>query len=82
MINRRGLITGLVSFIAAPAIVRAASLMPVKSLPIPFRVYDNAWVREQMFDSVVQNYPGGFSVKITTTFLYKTDGSIEAIHHK
>jgi hypothetical protein len=30
MINRRGLITGLISFAAAPAIVRAASLMPVK----------------------------------------------------
>lgn len=28
--SRRSFITGLVSFIAAPAIVRAASLMPVK----------------------------------------------------
>lgn len=32
MINRRGLITGLVSFIAASAIVRAGSLMPVKAI--------------------------------------------------
>lgn len=32
MINRRGLITGLISFIAAPAIVRASSLMPVKAM--------------------------------------------------
>lgn len=31
MINRRKLITGLISFAAAPAIVRASSLMPVKS---------------------------------------------------
>lgn len=31
MLNRRGLITGLISFVAAPAIVRAASLMPVKA---------------------------------------------------
>ena len=31
--SRRGLITGLVSFIAAPAIVRASSLMPVKVMP-------------------------------------------------
>lgn len=30
MINRRGLITGLISLTAAPAIVRASSLMPVK----------------------------------------------------
>lgn len=29
-INRRKLITGLISFAAAPAIVRASSLMPVK----------------------------------------------------
>lgn len=32
MIHRRKLITGLVSLVAAPAIVRASSLMPVKSL--------------------------------------------------
>jgi len=30
MINRRSLITGLISFVAAPAIVRAESLMKVK----------------------------------------------------
>ena len=32
MTTRRGIITGLVSFMAAPAIVRAASLMPVKAV--------------------------------------------------
>ena len=31
MINRRGLITGLISFVAAPAIVKATSIMPIKS---------------------------------------------------
>jgi hypothetical protein len=35
LINRRGLITGLVSFVAAPAIVRAGSLMPVRSIVMP-----------------------------------------------
>ena len=30
MIGRRGFITGLVSLVAAPAIVRAGNLMPVK----------------------------------------------------
>lgn len=30
MLSRRGLITGLISLAAAPAIVRASSLMPVK----------------------------------------------------
>lgn len=28
--SRRGLITGLISFVAAPAVVKASSLMPVK----------------------------------------------------
>jgi hypothetical protein len=31
-INRRSLITGLISLVAAPAIVRAGSLMPVKQM--------------------------------------------------
>jgi hypothetical protein len=36
-LNRRKLITGLIAFGAAPAIVRAASLMPVKVMePLPF----------------------------------------------
>ncbi len=30
MVHRRGLITGLISLVAAPAIVRVSSLMPVK----------------------------------------------------
>jgi hypothetical protein len=30
MLNRRSLITGLISLVAAPAIVRVGSLMPVK----------------------------------------------------
>ena len=32
--SRRSLITGLISLIAAPAIVRASSLMPVKGIPV------------------------------------------------
>ena len=32
MLHRRGFLTGLFSAMAAPAIVRAASLMPVKAL--------------------------------------------------
>jgi hypothetical protein len=34
-INRRSLITGLVSFIAAPAIIRATSLMPINAGLVP-----------------------------------------------
>jgi hypothetical protein len=32
MLSRRGLITGLISFVAAPAIVRASSLMPIRAI--------------------------------------------------
>lgn len=42
--SRRSLITGLVSFIAAPAIVRAGSLMPVKVMK-PLLIYDNRVIR-------------------------------------
>lgn len=31
-LTRRGLITGLISLVAAPAIVRASSLMPVRAI--------------------------------------------------
>lgn len=34
-LSRRSLITGLISFVAAPAIVRAASLMPVRAFEEP-----------------------------------------------
>ena len=44
--SRRSLITGLVSFLVAPAVVRAASLMPVKALPLEIE-----WGRRS-FDSV------------------------------
>jgi len=35
MISRRGILTGLGALICAPAIVRVASLMPIKSWAIP-----------------------------------------------
>ncbi len=42
-LNRRSLITGLISLVAAPAIVRAASLMPVREMspltPVYYVVY-------------------------------------------
>jgi hypothetical protein len=34
MISRRGLITGLVSLVAAPAIVRCSSLMDLRGVPL------------------------------------------------
>jgi hypothetical protein len=51
--TRRSLITGLVALVAAPAIVRAQSLMPVRVMtPIPdFHVLHirNAVIREGLF---------------------------------
>ncbi len=38
--SRRGFISGLVSLIAAPAIVRPTSIMPVKSFPSDFPSID------------------------------------------
>jgi hypothetical protein len=37
MLARRSFLTGLASALAAPAIVRAASLMPVKTLQLDWR---------------------------------------------
>ncbi len=50
ILARRSFLTGLASALAAPAIVRAASLMPVKALPSPETLA--RW----------QSYGGGFSV--------------------
>jgi len=36
MLHRRGLLLGLASALAAPAIVRASSLMPVRAIPPEF----------------------------------------------
>jgi hypothetical protein len=36
MLERRKFITGLISLVAAPAIVRVASIMPIKAMPVGF----------------------------------------------
>jgi len=40
MITRRGVIQGLISFVAAPAVIRVADIMPVRSFiePMPIKV--------------------------------------------
>ncbi len=57
MINRRSLITGLISFaVTAPAIVRADSLMPVKVMT-PIMTLDNyAKLINPMVDRLYQNW--------------------------
>ncbi len=42
-LSRRGLITGLVSLVAAPAIVRAGSLMPINICLVPQERLWGAW---------------------------------------
>lgn len=53
MINRRGLITGLISLVAAPAIVRATSLMPVKAIKTGAEIW------EEMVQGVSIDYGSG-----------------------
>ena len=48
ILSRRSLFTGLVSFVAAPAIVRASSLMPVNVIP-------NEWVTAAQTRLALQN---------------------------
>lgn len=43
MINRRGLLLGLASVLAAPAIVHAQNLMPVKPSPLPEGWVEYEW---------------------------------------
>ena len=47
MINRRSLITGLISFVATPAIVRAESLMKL-SAPIKYDLTPEEFLKEIM----------------------------------
>lgn len=66
MLSRRGLITGLISLAAAPAIVRASSLMPIKVMePETFtvqRLFEmrmNA-VYEETRKNMIRTLYGGF----------------------
>ena len=65
-LNRRSLITGLISLVAAPAIIRAGSLMPVK-LMTPTPVIGTL------------DFPIGINLLVDTTIngqrLYRPDGS-------
>jgi hypothetical protein len=62
--SRRSLITGLVSFMAAPAIVRAASLMPVKPMLSPediaFQSVNEARDRLMIWESTAGGFTGWY----------------------
>lgn len=46
--SRRSLITGLISLIAAPAIIRATSIMPVKTLLLEPNAYSENAILEKL----------------------------------
>ena len=48
-VTRRSLITGLTAFIAAPAIVRAPSLMPVKSI---LEIQELEWTKHKTQNTI------------------------------
>jgi hypothetical protein len=52
MNTRRSFITGLISFVAAPAIIRAGNLMPVKSME-PQGILYRAISVEEMIDRMM-----------------------------
>lgn len=77
MITRRGIITGLIGVISAPAIVRASSLMPVKTVwwPTPPSFYKANWViaqHETMHAIVTEPRLWAFPVQ-----LWNTPGGID-----
>ena len=56
MLNRRGLITGLISFVAAPAIVRVDSIMPIKSYKHKLVLIDSLTnIKEYIIDETTYN---------------------------
>lgn len=61
LIHRRGLLLGISSLFVAPAIVRASSLMPVKTMiwddRIPVKVID--FMGHDLFDTYATKRPSG-----------------------
>ena len=85
LLSRRGLIAGLVSLVAAPAIVRASSLMPVKAWEpfIPAGLLHDADLRPGAITWVDDVYDGQLAVTRginglipwgTRSFLITNDG--------
>jgi hypothetical protein len=71
VISRRSIITGLISLVAAPAIVRAGSLMPVKVMAPTPALGDLKW----WSGSVSHFYAEIIPPTINGRPLYKPDGS-------
>ena len=67
--SRRAFITGLVSFVAAPAIVRVSSIMPVKNMP----AFEDAWTMMERYNrnDVI------FTMRLYDTFTGRSSCSLE-----
>ena len=61
-INRRSLITGLISFVAAPAIVRVESLMPVKVV--------KPMTHDEMLKAIMQPFLQEWEKRIADAIIY------------
>lgn len=77
-INRRSLITGLISFVAAPAIVRAESLM---KLPKPQRVMTMAEYDDIRMRIIETYYPMLGADASWVRYTYDEAGRIFEIKH-
>lgn len=79
ILPRRSILTGLASLVAAPAIVRAENLMPVKALRPSFTVTLGEWTHIQpgdFFTVDVTDSSGRFLVA-SHRFLQQPGGSFE-----
>jgi hypothetical protein len=83
LISRRGLIAGIGSLLAAPAIVRASSLMPVKAFtPLPTGAF--YWREWKACTDGLLAYPSIGPLALTSwqiENLAKPSGYIEGLHY-
>lgn len=81
MTTRRGFLTGFVGFLAAPAIVRASSLMPLSGLKpkvfgVGFGAFDVTCITESMienFDGSVEHWIKFVQIPILKSYGESTD---------
>lgn len=76
VINRRKLITGLISFVAAPAIVRVESLM---KLPKPEKVMTREEILKIMDKLWANGFYGKFVQIPNQAYFFMNDGTMKVI---
>jgi len=73
--DRRTLLTSLTCFIAAPAIVRASSLMPIK--PLPLSLGEVPWLADDVWQLTWEDCAGVVRRKWTRSFIKDIEPIIE-----